>query len=130
MGSGVAAIVKREYPNAWLADQYTVPGDKSKLGKYTSWTGPHARLPGRIITIVNAYTQYDFGNHKIQLDYDALILVMQTISQTFKDKSIGMPRIGCGLAGGDPVQVKSHLDLIFGNTPNTVLVVKLPGEQF
>ncbi len=130
MGSGVAAIVKREYPGAWLVDQNTVPGDKSKLGRYTHWSGPHARLHGRLVTIVNAYTQYDYGNHQVQLDYDALTVVMKTISVDFKDKSIAMPRIGCGLAGGDPAIVRNTLDLTFANTLNNVLVVKLPGEQF
>jgi len=130
MGSGVAAIVKKEYPGAWLADQNTIPGDRSKLGRYTHWTGPHYRLPGRIVTIVNAYTQYDYGNHQVQLDYDALVVVMKTISETVTDKSVAMPRIGCGLAGGDPTKVRNILELTFGQTLNNILVVKLPGEQF
>lgn len=56
--------------------------------------------------IVNAYTQYGFGkNHangtEKPLDYDALRLCMRKINHTFKGKHIGLPRIGCGLAGGD-----------------------------
>lgn len=49
------------------------------------------------LTIVNAYTQFQPGKH---LDYDALTLCLRKINFLFKGKHIGLPEIGCGIAGG------------------------------
>lgn len=57
------------------------------------------------LVVVNAYTQYNYGkNHvdgvSIPLDYEALTLCLRKINHEFKGKHIGLPLIGCGLAGG------------------------------
>ena len=55
--------------------------------------------------VINAYTQYYYGRNSlashIPLDYDALTLCLRKINYIFKGKHIGLPQIGCGLAGGD-----------------------------
>jgi O-acetyl-ADP-ribose deacetylase (regulator of RNase III) len=56
--------------------------------------------------VVNCYGQYHYGkNHndgvEKPVDYDAIRLCMRKINHIFKGKTIGLPRIGCGLAGGD-----------------------------
>ena len=54
--------------------------------------------------VVNSYTQYGLGkddNNNIPLNYNALALCMIKINHIFKNKRIGLPLIGCGLAGGD-----------------------------
>ena len=58
------------------------------------------------LIVVNAYTQYNYGrNHSDgdskPVDYEAITLCMRKINHMFKGKHIGLPRIGCGLAGGD-----------------------------
>jgi O-acetyl-ADP-ribose deacetylase (regulator of RNase III) len=58
------------------------------------------------LTVVNAYTQYRYGkNHKdgdsMPFDYQAFTVCMRKINATFPGKHVGMPYIGCGLAGGD-----------------------------
>lgn len=58
------------------------------------------------LVVVNSYTQFNYGrNHsdgdEIPLSYEALTLCMKKINETFKGKHIGLPLIGCGLAGGD-----------------------------
>lgn len=63
------------------------------------------------LTVVNAYTQYGFGaNHEggtvAPLDYEALAMCMRKINHEFKGKTIGLPLIGCGLAGGNWERVK------------------------
>jgi len=63
------------------------------------------------LTVVNAYTQFGFGaNHEEgtekPLDYAALILCFKKINHIFKGKHIGLPWIGCGLAGGEKKYVK------------------------
>lgn len=57
------------------------------------------------LTVVNAYTQYGFGsNHRNgkskPIDYEALTLCMRKMNHIFKGSHIGLPLIGCGLAGG------------------------------
>jgi O-acetyl-ADP-ribose deacetylase (regulator of RNase III) len=58
------------------------------------------------LTVVNAYTQYNYGrNHKdgatAPFDYEAFTLCMRKINNLFGGKHIGLPKIGAGLAGGD-----------------------------
>ncbi len=55
--------------------------------------------------VVNAYTQFKYGKNHTDgvskpLDYEALTLCLRKINSIFKDKHIGLPWIGCGLAGG------------------------------
>jgi len=52
------------------------------------------------LTVINSYTQYEYGG-KMPLSYDALVLCLRKINYMFKGKHIGLPKIGCGLAGGD-----------------------------
>lgn len=59
----------------------------------------------KVLYVVNAYTQCNYGaNHSDgdtkSLDYDALKLCFKKINHIFKGKHIGLPLIGCGLAGG------------------------------
>jgi O-acetyl-ADP-ribose deacetylase (regulator of RNase III) len=103
MGAGIAPHMAK----AFGCDDYPLEeeehrGDINKLGCIEF--GYH-ELPGKRIYPVNAYTQYGFGiNHKngssIPLDYEALTLCMRKVNYVFKGRKIGLPAIGCGLAGG------------------------------
>ena len=87
-------------------------GDYNKLGqidwKVNTYTGGTTEFDFSEfdLAVVNSYTQYGFGlNHEggtaRPLDYDALRLCMRKINHQFKGRHIGLPQIGCGLAGGD-----------------------------
>lgn len=129
MGSGVARVIHDEYPGAYEADQQTIRGDKSKLGNYTKWTGPHSRIPDKTITIVNAYTQYGFGSGKIFADYQAIENVMNKILVEFPSSyKIGMPFIGAGLAGGDPHVIAFIFDRVFGKAVQEARLILRPTE--
>lgn len=60
----------------------------------------------RICILVNAYTQYLPGAN---LDYEALQLCLRKINHNFKDKHIGLPKIGCGIAGGKWSKVSKYI---------------------
>jgi len=100
MGAGIAP----QMAIAFGADKFPMEapehrGDMNKLG-----TIDHKRV-GEVI-VVNAYSQFGFGkNHtngtSIPLDYEALTLCLRKINYNFKGDHIGLPMIGCGLAGGD-----------------------------
>jgi O-acetyl-ADP-ribose deacetylase (regulator of RNase III) len=58
------------------------------------------------LTVVNAYTQYMYGKNHVDgvlapFDYEAFTICIRKMNKIFKDKPIGMPKIGSGLAGGD-----------------------------
>jgi O-acetyl-ADP-ribose deacetylase (regulator of RNase III) len=94
MGAGIADTIGDVFPQALLADQFTMLGDPDKMGTYSS-----AKEKG--VIIVNAYTQYKYGRDKMHTDYDAIRSVFRLIKKDFSGMRIGYPRIGCGLGGGD-----------------------------
>ena len=109
MGAGIARQVQRLYPMAHLADVKTLWGDKSKLGNYSSARGDDGKL------IINAYTQFNYTRHDVDVDYDAIREVMRKINNDFPEPySIAMPKIGCGLAGGDWNIISKILEETFG----------------
>lgn len=81
------------------------------------------------IHVVNAYTQYRYGkNHKDgddkPLDYDAMRLCFKKMNSIFKGKHIGLPKIGCGLAGGSWSIVKKIIASELADCDVTVVIYK------
>lgn len=70
-------------------------------------------------TLVNAYTQYQPGAN---LDYAALTLCMKKINHEFKGKHIGLPQIGCGIAGGDWNKVKQIIQSELKDCDVTIVI--------
>jgi O-acetyl-ADP-ribose deacetylase (regulator of RNase III) len=118
MGSGIARAIRTKYPEAYKADCKTVKGDPTKLGKYTYTAVYYAEplLPNKLWFILNLYTQYTFGTEVKQLDYEALANCLEglkTFCANYPTAKIGLPRIGCGLAGGDWLIVKAFIEATF-----------------
>ncbi len=113
MGAGIARSIRDEFPDAYREDLKTTPGSKDKLGMYSS-------LNTEFGTIINAYTQYDFGSEKMDCDYSAIKKAFETINVDFASKTLGIPYIGCGLAGGSWEIVS---DIIDKATPNVNIIV-------
>ena len=104
MGAGIAKLIKQNFYEAYLSDKATKRGDKSKLGAYS------CALIGNV-TIINAYTQYYYGNYnKVNLDYDALRDVFKKIKKNFTGKKIAFPKIGAGLGGGDWYRISNIIE--------------------
>lgn len=97
MGAGIAKQVKCSFPEAYELDQNTIKGDKNKLG-----TISYCYIERYKLFVVNAYTQYNYGSG-LQVDYEAIRKCFIRIKQIFGNKNykIAMPKIGCGLGGGD-----------------------------
>jgi O-acetyl-ADP-ribose deacetylase (regulator of RNase III) len=98
MGAGIAKTIKQVFPAAFKADLATIEGDKSKLGSYSE---AQVEASGKVLTIINAYTQYQWRGVGRKVDYDAVRSVFRQIKQSFSGKRIGYPAIGAGLAGGE-----------------------------
>ena len=116
MGAGIAKQIKEKYYVAYQADLQTIKGDKNKLGTYSSVQINNTQF------IINAYTQYYFYG-KRPIDYDALRNVFKLIDSNFKNKRIGIPKIGAGLAKGDWNIIQNIIDEEINN--NTILCVLL-----
>lgn len=97
MGAGIAKQVKRIFPEVYEADCKTEKGLSLKLGTIDPvWVGEHN-------VVINAYTQYTFWE-KVCVDYAAINDCMAEINNFMDDnnfKSLTIPKIGAGLAGGD-----------------------------
>lgn len=98
MGSGVAAIVRRDYPEAYEG--------------YVKWHQAGAMRLGAVqivetkgVIILNAITQDFYGKTGARfVSYDAVASCMATADQYAKEngwEKIAMPKIGAGLGGGN-----------------------------
>lgn len=119
MGGGIARLIKARYPAAFAADMSTEYGDVNKLGNFST---SHQKQG----IIINIYSQYSTSTSRRETNYFALGTAFTKINELriFKELRIGMPLIGCGLAGGDWNIVKDiiHETLI----DMDVTIVRLP----
>jgi len=98
-GSGVAGIMRKNYPEAYESYMRFFKSGSAKLGAI-NWVNV---FDGRLIG--NAITQDRYGNDPniVYADYYAIRLAMKEINtRALNDgfKSVGMPLIGAGLAHG------------------------------
>lgn len=109
MGAGIAKQIKEKFPEAYEADKRTISGDKSKLGKFSFSLVVRDDVS---FFVVNAYTQYDYGNNKTNVDYVAIRSCFKNIRTSFylPELKIAYPKIGCGLAGGDWEKVRKIIE--------------------
>ena len=115
MGSGIAGEIARRYPNVPSADRQTVYGDPSKLGNWTEcivestkqiqpppqqgWEDKpkYDMIPlAEAFTVLNCYTQYQPGKDFLPSIFPHLI---KELNKEFAGSIIGLPAIGCGIAG-------------------------------
>ena len=103
--AGLAKNIRQEYPEVLNVDLATPYGDKSKLGTF-SYVIPERKNISQTGYIINLYGQYRYGKG-LQTDYDAQRKGLNKIAEflscqgTLETIKIGVPLLGCGLAGGD-----------------------------
>lgn len=121
MGAGVALAIAQKWPNAFydyktyledIYDNREEPHPKEALGNI---------IPVRVSDdkiVINGLTQLVYGREpgRCYLDYYALSSVFTKTLKWMKTAgltSLAMPRIGCGLAGGDWEKVSQSIDSHF-----------------
>ena len=123
MGGGIAAQIKRQFPEAYTADLSTRNGSKEKLGTISLY---HIKreVEGKPVKfyVVNGYTQFDFGTDKMNVDYTAVLEVFHTVKKKFHGLRIGYPMIGAGLAGGDWTVISKIIDKELKGEDHTLVV--------
>lgn len=121
MGAGIALTIRKQWPQAYSADTIAHTDGKAELGEISQCTV--ATKSGTQLTILNCYTQYDIGGRR-PADYEAIALCFEQINEMFKgsDKRIGIPLIGCGLAGGSWHVVKAMVEALLPDVNVTVIL--------
>jgi O-acetyl-ADP-ribose deacetylase (regulator of RNase III) len=116
MGAGVAGQLASKFPVILSTDKAATDyADNKKLGTFSLALALNGGA------CFNLYTQYEPGPN---LDYGALVncmieLNLQAETLLFKPV-IYIPRIGCGIAGGDWDKVSKLIDMF---TPDIDLIV-------
>ena len=122
MAAGVAGQLAKAYPPIAAIDKADNRcGDDRKLGGATVATGHNGQI------CFNLYTQFTPGR---DLNYGALVNCMIELNSwagnTIVPIVIYMPRIGCGIAGGEWEKVSVLIDMF---TPNiNIIIVDWVGE--
>ena len=106
MNSGIARQIAKTFPSASQVDNGTIRGNKNKLGSFS--LAKCKVKNDKEICVFNLYGQYYYNRDpdSVCLNYDALINALTAMGNCLKNLGkeecvIGLPLIGCGLAGGN-----------------------------
>lgn len=114
--SGLAPQMVRAFStDKFLMEQPHRVGDITKLGNidYQDRDG---------LFVVNCYTQFSYDVSIKPLDYEALTLCLRKMNIVFKHAHIGLPMIGCHLAGGDWNRVKEIIKTELKDCEVTIVI--------
>lgn len=116
MKRGIAPQIALAFPSAKKADEATVPGDRTKLGKYTLGLEPAG------VAVYNLYGQYHWRG-KAPTNYEALASSLENMAASLTNPTkIGFPLIGCGLGGGDWAVIETYIEESFEDHDVTIYV--------
>lgn len=139
MDSGITVqMAKVFHCNDFPLEMPSLKGDFNKMGQlnfekvfiYEEKVLDMSILPEKPFTethsliVVNAYTQYGFGNPKGDLDYEALTLCLRKMNAYFRKKHIGLPMIGAGKAKGDWTRIKKIIQEELKDCDVTIVIWK------
>jgi O-acetyl-ADP-ribose deacetylase (regulator of RNase III) len=138
MGAGIALPMREKfYADTARLEQKMFRGDINKLGcidfinvvvdptEGIARVGMAAELwsdewtHGKIVSVINAYTQYQLGK---DARYDALSTCLSKINHVFRNKKVGIPRIGCQIGGLDWTVVKPLIERKLTDVDVTVVI--------
>lgn len=110
MGSGIAKYLKNKFHQVYTADiTQTIRGDRKKLGTFST------AVISDNLHILNCYTQYYYGrDNRLYAEYEAIEKCMDTVAERYSTWEIRLPKIGCGLAGGNWIVVEKIVDKTLG----------------
>lgn len=120
-GKGIAGQIKEKYPE--VREQYLRHFEKGKIK--LGFTHPIKLREKRHGVIFNCATQdrYGYGGQKY-CSYDAIEECLTKVKDTLVNTNLklGLPKIGCGLAGGSWHIVKAIIEDVFQDSDVEVIV--------
>ena len=104
MGSGVAAAIRSKWPQVYQADvDYVGFSGKHKIGHFSS-------VDIKDKTVYNIYTQVNYlPRGQDHFEYEGFKIGLTKVCEDMKKngkKSLALPKIGAGLAGGNWHDIK------------------------
>lgn len=123
MRSGIAPLIANKWPEVREVDRETGFGEFQKMGYFSVAATPDGH-------VFNIYGQYhwDRGHNQYGTSYSHLGLGLARVRDYLDDhkiSSIGLPLIGCGLAGGDWGLVSGLIEEAFKDWEGQVIVYTL-----
>lgn len=119
MNSGIAKQIKITWPQVYDMDLKTIRGDEKKLGTINVTRIPNGK---KYLYVINAYTQYNYGIWKRQLDYRALQKCFHEVAKTFQGLHIAYPKIGADLGGGEWRIIKRIIETELSECNHTLVI--------
>ena len=117
MGAGIALQIKRQFNDAYVKDFNDKRSPLQRLGDFTYVRYKHG---DNILSVFNLYSQFEGGPN---LDYTALELSLKKLARTIEPNSkVGLPQIGCGIAGGDWKKVKKIIKRVLSEHNVTIVI--------
>ena len=122
MGGGIAATIRKNYPEASKADTDTKCGDKAKMGHYSCVKAHDGKY------IYNLYSQYRYGNDARHTNYESFYTGLNAIKGhmiNIELNTASLPwGIGCGLGGGSWNIINAIIEDIFSESPIVLYICK------
>lgn len=136
MGSGLAKAVAAKYPAVFAVYRSKFEQSGLHLGE-VQLCGQQGEEPFRRhidafveglpsdLVVANAMTQYNFGTHVRQVDYEAVFAAFSRIRLLARDMDaiVWVPEIGCGLGGGEWPEVAKAIKAALGRDVQCRLVL-------
>ena len=126
MGSGVAKSVRAKFPEMYtVADCQSPLSKEEKLGKFSYLVFPDGRFG------INIYSQFDYKGRnvgKMDLSYGALEKGLESACNFLvreSKKTLALPKIGAGLAGGDWNVIEGIIKRVSDKTGIDIIIYEL-----
>lgn len=100
MGSGVAKALYEKFPE--VKSEYHMWCEDRKASNPSNLLGTYFYVESNDKVIFNLFTQLNYGyDGKRYVNYSAISTIFKELKSRNKGTTIAIPKIGCGLAGGD-----------------------------
>jgi O-acetyl-ADP-ribose deacetylase (regulator of RNase III) len=129
MGAGIARQIREKIPEAYAADKETPYGKEEKVGTYSKAIKKTAkkvlnmdsRYEYKYLIVINAYTQFAYSRNGDVFSYEGFEKILKDIDNHFPYETIGLPLIGCGLAGGNKERILKIIGDTIGHRDVTIV---------
>ena len=130
MGAGIALTIGNEFPEAKAADEdLEIPNGIKRLGKLSYTVIDNISCSYGNSLLFNLYTQYNPGrDFRVNAFIKAIRAMRKVIKSEFSHTEdglkIGLPLIGCGIAGGDWKEVSEIIKVELAEFDVTIVHFK------